>query len=231
VPSLSTGQSIFVPGQQFSPNPNNQFAQINANQSSFRPPNSLFNPAQTSQPNSPLQPPAPTSVPNFSPFQQNPYSNVDTFGRGRGTNANFAPPPPAPISATSPAGVQANAAARTAALSQASLAVASNPVPTQITLPDNYVYTGGNSPEAQQQRYLWNVAAGGDPNIAPADQPRVFLMSRAQRHAIGDARRRRRGRSAQQEASHQAALDAVTTAEVPAPQGNAVNSSLRWNAG
>lgn len=92
--------------------------------------------------------------------------------------------------------------------------------PTSVALPPNYVYTGGNDPLSVEQRRLWNIAAGGTGN------ERVFLMSRDQKRAIGDAKRRRRMRG-----NNEAAQSVVAVPEVPTTQGNMVNSALSWRVG
>lgn len=227
VPSLSTGQTIFLPTFN---NPGTQNRNQNATftmpgQSTFTPSyspapvgaNSFYSGSQVN-----------TGAFNVGAPQINPaYANQPEFLSPVGVNA------PATASTLTGAnsfqsGNQVNNQADlqmivNGSVAQPGAASTNTPAPTSITLPPNYVYTGGNDPASVEQRRQWNIAAGG------TGDERVFLMSREQKKAIGDAKRRKRGQTNRQ--VELAAAQAVQVVQEEAPSGHMVNSALSWRVG
>lgn len=106
------------------------------------------------------------------------------------------------------------------------------PAPTTptTTLPQGYVYQGGMSAEAIEQRRQWNLAAGGDPAIYNDPNNRVFITTRAQVKAMKDANRRRREMKGESIGGG-AGVNASAMSGNQGNLGNAVNENVSWRVG
>ena len=109
--------------------------------------------------------------------------------------------------------------------------MSNNPTPAPTTtLPSNYVYQGGMSPEAIEQRRQWNLAACGDPAIYNDPNNRVFITTRAQVKAQKDANRRRREMKGEAIGGG-GGVNASAIMGNEGNLGNAVNSNTSWRVG